>query len=431
MKRKMLLLTLALPVILCQNVKAQTDSRLVATADWYNDGVSFQFSDSTYNNYSSGRGGDLTHQLKYDNSTTWTYDTGTYSNAWNYIQRFDANNNDTSTIAQYWDPIGAVWVPYSNTLFFYNSSNKLTTKVMQSWNGTNWYPIAQDLYSYNSSGKLIIDEYYLYVSTTFVPTSQKTYYYDTSGNLGNETDQNFVSGVPIYTNLWSYTYSSTNQVLTTTFSVWNGSGWTPNNMYSNTYDTLGQMTYKLFQTYQSSDSTWQNDSFHIYSGYTSNNSPLQDVVQTWDPVAGAWDNLMQITNTYNSFNQLTTTTGISWNTGSSIFEFALGDPRHNYYYGTYNAGSASVKNVTNNGGDARIYPVPAQNTLNVDLKWDIAQSSDITIYDAQGRTVRHWQTPSATEYTTSVSVDNLSAGVYFVKINGAVGQIVKQLVVAH
>jgi hypothetical protein len=90
-----------------------------------------------------------------------------------------------------------------------------------------------------------------------------------------------------------------------------------------------------------------------------------------------------------------------------------------------------VKNVSANGGEANVYPVPAQSVLNVDLKWDVAQTADITIFDAQGRVVRHWETPSSTSYTSSVSLDNMSAGVYFLSINGTEGKIVKQIVVAH
>ncbi|MCD6011594.1 MAG: hypothetical protein K0Q79_1456 [Flavipsychrobacter sp.] len=429
MKRRMLLLTLALPVIVCQNVAAQTASRLIAETGWSNDGVSFLLNDSAHYNYSAGRGGDLTHPLKYDNSTTWSYDTGVYTNQWNYIQRYDVNHNDTSDIAQYWDAGMGVWVPYSNTLKFYNSSNKMTSKILQTWGGSSWVPVARNLYSYDLAGRLIVDQYQVYVMGTYVATSQTTYYYDgVTGNLINHTNQDFVSSTWVYSNAWDYTYTSSNQPLTVTKKMWNGSGWTPETLYTNTYNTSGDMTYRLLQIYQTIDSTWRDDSLHIYSGFVSH-MPTSDVVQHND--TGVWHNVMQFSYTYNGFNQMTSSTGISWNIPSSVFEYALNDPRRVYFYETYTPSSTSVKPVLANGGSANVYPVPAQNVLNVDLKWDVAQAASITIFDAQGRVVRQWETPSSTAYASSVSISNLADGLYFISINGTEGKIVKQLVVAH
>src|ERR1700733_3485514 len=103
MKRKMLLLTLAIPVILCQNAQAQTSSRLIAQAHWSSNGATYIPNDSTAYSYSSGRGGDLNHQLKYDYAENWQYlgDTA-YANNYYYLQTFDANNNLLSTITQFW-----------------------------------------------------------------------------------------------------------------------------------------------------------------------------------------------------------------------------------------------------------------------------------------------------------------------------------------
>ncbi len=430
MKRKMLLLTLAIPVILSQNVQAQTSSRLIAEAHWSNNGATFDPVDSSNFSYSAGRGGDLNHTMKYDNSTTWSYDTA-YHNTWYYIQSFDASNNITSRITEFWD--GTSWVLYSNTLYNYNTANLMTSMIQQSWNGSSWSPVSQDIYSYNIANKLVIDQYQVWNSLTsaFDPGSQKTYYYDVPGNKINETDQAFISGVPVYTNQWAYTYSGTNQLLTTTYNTWNGSGWSPSSLYSNTYDSSGNMTNQLFQLYDIPSTSWVNSRLHVYSGFTGAHLPTMDVEQHWDATGGgSWNNFMQFTNTYNGFNQLTSNTGTSWNI-VGVFEYALGDPKANYYYGTYVPGATYVKTVTAAGGDANIYPVPTTNVLHVDLKWDNAQASNIAIYDASGKVVSQWSTPSATQYNGTVTLDNLSAGAYFIKITGTQGQIVKQLVVAH
>jgi Secretion system C-terminal sorting domain len=433
MKRKMLLLTLAIPVILCQGVQAQTASRLTGSASWANNGAQFNPVDSSSFKYSSGRGGDLTHIMKYDNATTWDYlgDTA-FSNAFYYIQTFDANNNITSTIKESWN--GSMWVLDSNTLYTYNTSNQVTTMIRQYWSGGMWQPASQDVYSYNIAGKMYLDQYQVWnsLTTMFEASTQKTFYYDGSSNLINETDQMFVMGVPVYTNQWAYTYTGTNQLLTTTYNTWNGAGWSPMTMSTNTYDTTGNITNTLFQTYNTVTTAWVNSMLHIYSNFTGGHMPQQNIMQTWDTTGGgSWMNVMKFTYSYNSYNQMTKMWGQSWNI-VGIFEFADGDPMANYYYETYTPGTInSVKTVVSNGGEANVYPVPAQNTLNVDVKWNEAQSAKISIYDVQGKVVRNWEVPTATAYHSSVSVGNLGAGTYFIKISGAQGEIVKQFVVAH
>jgi hypothetical protein len=429
MKRKILFLTLAIPVILCQNAIAQTSSRLIAEAHWSNNGVSFTPVDSSSFNYSSARGGDLKTTPKFDNSYTWTYDTGAYTNSYYYVQSFDANNNITSKIAEFWN--GTSWQNLSNTLYTYNSSNKMTTMILQNWNGTSWAPVSQDVYSYNANGKLVIDQYQQWNSLTsmFDIASQRTYYYDASNNKINETDQVYSGGSPTYSNQWAYTYSATNQLLTTTFNTWTGV-WSPSTLTTNTYDSSGNMINVLYQTYDGVTTSWVNSTLDIYSGFTGNHLPALDIRQNWNGTgSGTWDNAIQYMFTYNSYGQMTSSTGQSWNI-VGVFEFALGDPMANYYYQTYGTVN-EVKSITNKGGDAKLYPVPSSDVLNVDLTWNEAQAASIAIYDAQGKVVRQWSTPVATSYSSTVSVNNLSEGVYFMQINGTEGQIVKKIVIAH
>src|SRR4051812_28044129 len=95
MKRKILLLTLAFPALLSQTVQAQTLSRLTAQSHWTFGGSAFKHVDSTYYNYSGNRGGDLKHQLKYDNYTTWAYSGDTaYANSMYAVQSFDSATNN-------------------------------------------------------------------------------------------------------------------------------------------------------------------------------------------------------------------------------------------------------------------------------------------------------------------------------------------------
>jgi len=433
MKRKMLLFVLALTVIVCQNAQAQTSSRLVGKTHLVNNGASFTPVDSTNYVYSGNRGGDLKHALKYDNSTTWDYlgDTA-YSNAYTYLQTFDANNNLLSSIYQYWS--GTAWILSTKNLYYYDTSGKETAMIQQSWGGTAWVPVSQDVYTY-VSGKMVEDQYQLWnsLTTSFSASSQKNYYYDpVSGNEINVTNITWVSGVPVNQNENTYTYNTANQLLTNTYSNWNGAAWVSSTMTTNTYDTTGNMINALYQTYDTATSSWVNNTLQLFSNFNSNHNPQTDVQQLWDTAAGgSWNNQIQYTYTYNSYNQMLTSIGQSWNIVGA-FEFALNDPMINYYYQTYSSASnVAVNNVVAELDNAAVYPVPAKNMLHVNLNWTDAQTATIAIYDMQGRVVNQWQSDYGTQYFSAISVDHLAPGTYFVKINGANGQIVKQFVVAH
>ncbi len=210
MKRKMLLLVLAFPVIYCQNVHAQTGSRLIGMTHLVNGGSSYTPVDSTDYVYSGNRGGDLKHTLKYDNSTVWDYlgDTA-YSNANMIQQTYDVNNNLLTSTSSFWS--GTAWTLLTKNLYLYNTAGKDSLMIQQSWGGTSWVPVSQDAYYY-VGGKLVEDQYQAWngLTLTFTPTTQKNYYYDpVSGNKINETDLDVTSGpLNIKEYKRAYNYSS-------------------------------------------------------------------------------------------------------------------------------------------------------------------------------------------------------------------------------
>jgi hypothetical protein len=441
MKRIKLLITLALPVLLSHNLQAQSSSRLIAESQWNNNGSVFLPTDSASFTYlSNARGGDLTHTLKYDNSLYGTYIASTFDLILSTTQAFDANNNIISiTTSNY---TGTGFVLANKTLFTYNSSNLVTSMIRQSWNGTSWVPLTENIYSYTGANQLLTNQHETWntTSSSFMLDSAKTYYYDAStGLLVNELDNYYSSSFPIYTNEYSYTYDSTTHYILSETESYSSSGvvtgFAPLSLTAYYYDSTGDLTELEKEHYNSATSAYVPDSLHAYSNFTSSHMPQTDDVKYWDSSTtsgGAWVNLIEFTNTYNTSHQLTSSTGVSWNV-TGFYEAAVGDPMYNYYYGAYtNSTVSGVKTVVSNNGDANIYPVPAQNMLHIDLSWNEAQSATIAIYDVQGRMTKLWDAPYGTQYNSAVSVNDLAEGIYLIKISGQQGgEIVKQIVVSH
>ena len=244
MKRTKLLITLALPVFLCQNIRAQSYSRLIAESQLNNNGSMFVATDSaSFIYHSNVRGGDLTHTLKFDSSIYGGYGiTSLFSPGITKVQQFDANNNITTIITSVNGLLS------HKTLYTYNTANQVTSVIQQSWNGSSWSPLTEDLYTYSSANQLQTDEHETWDSVAFAIDSQKSYYYDTVTRLlTKEMDNYFVSGFPVYTNEYAYTYdSSTHDLLTSVQSLSDSGtltgGFSPLKMVTYFYDSSGNLT---------------------------------------------------------------------------------------------------------------------------------------------------------------------------------------------
>ena len=438
-----LLFTLALPVLLSGSAIAQhaaekstsstTISRLIGIGDWVNNGATFYFADSSVLTYTSGRGGDLTHQLKYDSLIKLSYGADSmYHNDSLMVQYFDGSNNLTSAISQTWNALTG-WYPQAKNLYYYNTSNYITSSIFQTWGGAAWVPASQNSYVYNVGTNLVFSNLYATwnsLTSTFNSASEKLYYYDVNGNQVQELDQ--VASGTSWSPLQQYvsTYSATNQVLTKTFQTWSGGSYVNSTKYSYGYDSAtGNLLTVLYQVYNDSAAKWANTTLMIYSNFSGSN-PQTGEMRTWNDTlsGGSWQPSLLYTYTYNSNGQMTSKTAESWNV-TGFYEYAAGDPRSNYYYET--ATVSEVKNVASNGIDADVFPVPAQGMLHINVSADQATSYDITILDMAGRPAKTWTVPATDHYTATISTDGFAQGNYIVKIASDKGQTVKQITIVH
>lgn len=423
-----LLFTLALPVLLLQNAQAQSSSRLIAKSMWYNNGAVFIESDSSAYKYTNPRGGDLKHTLKYDLATSWVFwGSGPVYSA-RSLQEFYSDNTIDYTTNQAWDTATATWKNTNKNVYFYDTARRIASKIFQTWGGSSWTNISRNVHTYGSTGLLTSDMYQVWNSSTstFVDNRQTVYYHDGMGNVVMEINNTY----PLtYTDRYTYTYNSSNKMLTKTYALWNGASFVNNTMWSYTYDGTGNMTSSLYQTYNTTTSVWENQNLSLFSSFTGGNMPQVQIDQTWDTaMGGTWNNNIRFDYTYNSSNQLTTSVGETWNL-AGFWEFVNGDLMKRYYYEPYFP--ESVEGIAGANGEANIFPVPAQNLVNISLKWNAPQAFTITVCDINGSVVKHWSVPATAQYSTSLMVDNLAEGNYLVRINGTEGQIVKQIVVVH
>lgn len=447
MKRMKLLFTLALSALMLQNVQAQsganrtssitTISRLTGIGDYVNNGAGFYVSDSTLFVYSNGRGGDLTHVMKYDNENYFVYNNSDslFDPNTENTQVFDASFNISSNVKQIWSGVTTGWVPQTKYLYFYDVTNSMTSQIYQNWNSGSgsWISASKNDYTYTTSGGQLFSNINSVwnAGVGFVQTSEMIYSYDVHGNLIQELDNSNsgTSWLPVQE--WVYTYNSANQPLTKTFDNWNGGGYVHQYRYSYSYDSLSHnLLSTLYQTYNVDSATWVNSFLSLYSNFDGANPQTQED-RTWNDtvLGGSWMPNKLWAFTYNSYFQMTSRVGTSYNVTLPGYENAAGDPLTYYHYETVEVNA--VNNVAATNCQVSVFPIPAQNMLHISVNAEAAVSYDIAILDMTGRIVRSWKTNTTASYTTTVPTDNLATGNYFVKISSSNGQTIQQFNVIH
>jgi hypothetical protein len=78
--------------------------------------------------------------------------------------------------------------------------------------------------------------------------------------------------------------------------------------------------------------------------------------------------------------------------------------------------------------EAQIYPNPATDVVNIDLNVPAADQTELTLVSALGQTVYSESIAKGTS-KTSINTATLEAGVYFVSIQSATGNLYKQVVI--
>ena len=405
-----------------------SSSRLIASVSLACADSAYYPVDSSRYHWSGGRAGDLTNipELKDDNTETYTYDTGTssYTDLSLATQTFDAANNILSYIVQNWD--GATWVNYDKHAYTYDAANNELTEIDQLWDvatsaWVNYYNVAN---TYNATNQLLTQVLQMWSGTTWVNNHNSTFTYDGAGNMLNNLSQSWDIAGGDWLNGTNeiYTYTTAGKEATYTDQYWAVSdGWLNGQRITNTYDATNNLTTSLTQIWESA--AWVNTTQDVYSNFTVA-GPQTHVSLDWNGTS--FDNATKDTITYNSHGQVTSLYEQTWD-GTAAWTPTTDDNGARYYYEDY---TTSVKNVTNTNCNASVYPVPAKDMLHVSVTWNEPQAFSTQIMDMSGRMVSQWQMPESKSYDGNITISNLPAGNYIMKMTGTKAQSTQQIIIA-
>lgn len=368
--------------------------------------------DSITYSYSNGRGS-VPNQLDvnnddhilFDNSTTYEFNTAywQYENSRKRIQYF-ADNKVSELIYQKWHTLTSAWKNSERYLYTYDNNGKMHSSLLQMWYGTLWTNNINSVLNYDHNNNIVQMN-----SSTY----NIEFIYDNDNNLIMIEDKTWSQGGG-----WSnnerkrYTYTG-DDVSVYVLEKWVNNAWVYSNKWEYAYDSNDNVISSLEYTW--SGIAWQKLTEEAFV-YDNNENMLQKTVKKWDAVSGAFINGSMEKRVYNNNNLPTEINSFTWNGAGWVN--ADGDIIIRYYYEQYfptNVAAISGENPIN------LYPVPAMDFVNVNFTMDNRQDVNIAVADVTGRVVYAAQLEKVEHYNNAVSVSNLPAGVYSIKVAGNKG----------
>ncbi len=325
---------------------------------------------------------------------------GQYNDWGNTLQHFDG---DTLLTAQYrvdntGDTIQAYFYHYTNghcdslvnntylNGVFNNGGRRylsygtdgVTDELNVLWNSntSSWDSVSRSHYTYvGGQNTVILSEQWSNGWSAF----QRIIYTYTGNNIASNTWEMYTPGVGLVNSMrGELFYDSYDNMIDVIEYGWSNGAWDTSRRQSFTYDAYHNiLSHDIYN--------WNGTSF-IYDAsrlYTYNAEHLVTLA-----VSGHWNN--------------------------QVFIEDQSSERKSIYF--YESLTASVGDHSVGGSSTSVFPNPTTNTLNIRSFTEQKEMFSVTIFDATGKSVKHWNEPPTAVYQKQVDVSKLPSGNYFIKI---------------
>ena len=392
--------------------------RLVSYVYNKNNGSVFVPQDSTTYIYDNNeRGGSITaedltndERVLFDESYTYIKgQSGGFRGIMKRMQTYDPESQVLSLKFMPWRQTG--WVDSARYLYGYND-HKMTASALELWVASQWDPHVKSDIIYNGIGKVLKMD----------ATNYKMYFtYDGNNNLTELRDEQWTvsSGWKNKTRN-TYTYGSVGME-TQIYEEWDGLNWIYKSKWEYTYFASKVET---MTEYERTGSVWTPVNKHIYT-YGNSLQRTSETIQNWDNTSNKFVNSKYTEYTYTSDVILTDVTTNHWD--GSNWQTGEGDEHYHYYYEPYFP--TTVKNVIAQN-DVRLFPVPAANTLNLNIGWNKPEAFNVAICDMRGVVVKNWAEQPVQNYNKQIDVSDLPNGNYIIKASSSTAQLTERFIVA-
>lgn len=352
----------------------------------------------------------------------------------NYMRRsysYDASGNLVKSVTEIWD--NNAWKNQQQRMSVYSNGEQVK-ETWQMWENNAW--ANQQEYEYTYANGLKTE--YLYtgwnITTGAIMNKAKTLYtYNSSKHMTMLTTQRYNMGTQVFEDdsREVYTVNAKGERIHTFSEKWDAanSTWNKTNQLINTYTATGNLYRDTFERWDDVNNVWIPSLTYEYS-YDANDNNTDMVLQMWNTDSAKYINDQRLAYKYNSFKQRTHYESLRWDYATQTWIVGNSDYGNTYYYELYTP-TVSVAGITSVAADVKLYPVPANNVLNIDAQWQTARDFYVTITDMQGQLVRSWKENATTHYNKQIPLNSMVNGNYFITINDGTGSITKHFVIVR
>ncbi len=353
------------------------------------------------------------YNLQYNIFLKKKYNWNSFSQSWsNYSKNnltYDSHDNllNELSLSASTQGTNTVWNNSGNTIYTYDNNNNQTSSIYQYWNSqsNSWKTSSASTSTYNTNN-LITQEIYQSASSFTAPlvnAFKYTYAYDIFNNplLFQEYEWNSVTNAWDIVSKYNITASG-NKITAYVGYDWDATtnSWINSVKGSMTYDASGNQTSQTEQSWNTVTNSWVNEYKSTYT-YDANHNMLSSTDQNWNTGTNVWENSSQILYTYNSNNYETIQLQLSWNASGNSWK---NSHETDTYYNCHNVG---LSEESLSGSSFVIYPNPAQSELTIKSEKEF---TSVTILNINGQIVFESQN------THTLNISTLEKGIYFVQL---------------
>lgn len=314
---------------------------------------------------------------------------------------FSYNSQGLETLSKNYQYDGNVWSLTYRTTNSYTSNNKISETVSTHFDGVQWLNTNKVIYNYNSDTLLIQKTEYSGDSTAWGKFQKTDNIYDNSSNLLKRTVQIGYNNTWINNIEGRLSYNSSNQIETRSYHNWNDTitSWVNQFKTQSIYDGSGNIIQ--FIQYKGDNQNWNNQNKKEIQFNQS--IPLSDIT----PVS-FWDAYL------NYINQpLVEKNYVADGNNNFVLIDSI-----TYFY------SGPITGVTDNDiSKIQVYPNPTSDW--VIIKGDFSIPTLVSLFDVTGRIVK---STVINGNSSLVNLQNLNAGLYYLKIKIGDKQFSKKII---
>jgi hypothetical protein len=322
------------------------------------------------------------------------------------VYTYDNNGNITEEIYQWWDYLSSSWVNESKNVNAYDNNGNFTEQYHQYWENGAWVNEWRELVTNSTSGIPIEVTNYYWEGGEWIPDEkyidivwhnwENWEYSEPESYIGQYYDNgqwiNYVKYNAIYTG----------ENYVGTYEMWENNAWV--NSDRDTYTETATEQIYLYQYWENGQ--WVNSERETQT-FDDHGTPTGYISEYWENGAWVINYASAETHTYNNDGDITETISMYWDEMTSSFVNFSKYVYSNFYY--FQSGITGRKSSI----DVSIYPNPVSSSINIKMNEAGINQYQVEILNITGQTV---YTNSYSSFSSSINVENLETGLYFVRI---------------